>query len=233
MTIQDNSEAGRASRLSGQVAELQRFYGLLPMPPNDPFALFAWEVLSRKAVPAGRDAALASLRKAHILTPDAVVRAPRAALEAALAPAGSSLELRLDALRAGAEVFRRNRMLPATIRGRLYPARRSLRLLGQLDAAGGHRMLLYGGDHPIVPADLRMFRVAARLGYVSAEKRAVRRARRELAALLGHDREAFRRAAVYLTHHALLTCTDREPHCRVCPLQPECPAAESGLGGEL
>lgn len=226
MTIQDNTEPNLSPRLSAQVAELQRFYGLLPMPPTEPFALFAWEVLSRKTGPAGRDAAIANLRKAHILTPDAVVRAPRAALEAAIAPAGSSLELRLDALRTGAEVFRRNRMLPATIRGPLFAARRSLRLLGQLDAAGAHRMLLFGGDHPIVPADPRMFRVAARLGYVSVEKRAVRRARRELGALLGHDREAFQRAAVYLTHHGSLTCTDREPHCRVCPLARECPASE-------
>src|SRR5436190_10678508 len=215
MTIQDNTEPIPAPRLSAQVAELQRFYGLLPMPPTDPFALFAWEVLSRKALPAARDAAMANLRQAHILTPDAVVRAPRAALEAAVAPVGSSRELRLDALRSGAEVFRRNRMLAATIRGPLYRARRSLRLLGQLDAAGVHRMLLFGGDHPVVPADPRMFRVAARLGYVSAEKRGIRRARRELGVLLGQDPEAFRRAAVYLTHHGSLTCTDRDPHCRI------------------
>jgi endonuclease III len=228
MTIQDNSEPRLAPRLSVQVVELQRFYGLLPMPPTEPFALFAWEVLSRKALPASRDAAMANLRKAHILTPDAVIRAPRAALEAAVAPAGSSLELRLDALRTGAEVFRRNRRLPATIRGPLYAARRSLRLLGQLDAAGAHRMLLFGGDHPILPADPRMFRVAARLGYISVERRAIRRARRELGALLGHNREAFQQAAVYLSHHGSLTCTDREPHCRVCPLARECPASKPG-----
>jgi endonuclease III len=226
MTIQDTSDGGRVARLAGQVVELQRFYGLLPMPPNDPFALFAWEVLSRKALPAGRDAALAALRKAHILTPDSVVRSARAALEAALAPAGPSLERRLDALRSGAEVFRRNRMLPATIRGPLYAARRSLRLLGQLDTAGAHRMLLYGGNHPIVPADPRMLRAAARLGYVSADKRRVRRARRELGVLLRHDPEAVRRAAVYLTHHGSVTCTERDPHCRVCPLARECPASE-------
>ena len=226
MTIQDNPDRSLADRLQAQVIELQRFYGLLPMPPGDPFALFAWEVLARKALPAGRDAALATLRKAHILTPDAVVRAPRATLEAAIAAAGPSRELRLDALRAGAEVFRRNRLLPAAIRGPLSGARRSLRLLGQLDAAGAHRMLLFAGDHPIVPADPRVLRVAARLGYVSVAKQAVRRARRQLGALLGTDRDVLRRAVVYLSHHGALTCSDREPHCRVCPLVRECPASE-------
>jgi endonuclease III len=147
-----------------QLAELQRFYGLLPPPPSDPFALFAWEVLSRKALPAGRDAAMAGLRRAHVLTPDAVARAPRATLEAAVAPAGSSMELRLDALRTGAEVFRRHRTIPAAIRGPLVKARRSLRLLGQLDTAGAHRFLLFAGGHAIVPVDARVQRVALRLG---------------------------------------------------------------------
>jgi endonuclease III len=228
MTIQDNPDRSPHEQLRAQVVELQRFYGLLPMPPGDPFALFAWEVLARKALPTGRDAALAALRKAHILTPDAVVRAPRAALETAVAAAGSSRDLRVDALRAGAEVFRRNRMLPAAICGPLSGARRALRLLGQLDAAGAHRMLLFAGDHPIVPADPRVLRVAARLGYVTVEKQAVRRARRQLGALLGADRDILRRAAVYLSHHAALTCTEREPHCRVCPLAPECPSQASG-----
>ena len=230
MTIQDNPDGSSKERLRAQIVELQRFYGLIPMPPGDPFALFAWEVLARKALPAGRDAALAALRKAHILTPDAVVRAPRAALETAVAAAGPSRELRLDALRAGAEVFRRNRTLPAAIRGPLSGARRSLRLLGQLDAAGAHRMLLFAGDHPVMPADPRVLRVAARLGYVSVEKQSVRRARRQLGALLGADRDALRRAAVYLSHHGSLTCTEREPHCRVCPLALECPSAPRASG---
>ena len=225
MTIQDNTEGFSGHRLREQVVELQRFYGLLPMPPGDPFALFAWEVFARKALPAGRDAALGALRRAHILTPDAVVRAPRAALEAAVAAAGSSRELRLDALRAGAEIFRRYRTLPAAIRGPLRGARRSLRLLGQLDTAGTHRMLLFAGGHPIMPADPRVLRVAARLGYVSIERPAVRRARRQLGALLGADRDVLRRATVYLSHHGALTCTEREPHCRVCPLARECPAS--------
>ena len=228
MTIQDNPDGESGATLMRQVIVLQRFYGLLPMPPAEPFALFAWEVLSRKALPAARDAALAALRRAHILTPDAVVRAPRAALEAAVSHAGPSLELRVDALRAGAEVFRRNRTLPAAIRGPLCGARRRLRLLGPLDAGSAHRMLLFAGDHPVVPADPRALRVAARLGYVSAEQRMARHARRALGALVGKDLDEIRRAAVYLSHHGALTCTDREPHCRVCPLARECPARVSG-----
>ena len=212
--------------LRGQLVELQRFYGHLPPPPSDPFALFAWEVLSKKASPAGRDAAMAALRRVHVLTPDAVTRAPRATLEAAVAPAGPSLELRLDALRAGAGVFRRHQTFPAAIRGSLAAARRSLRVLPQLDVAGAHRMLLFAGDHPILPVDAGVRRVALRLGYGQADQvRSARGVRRVLGSLLRGDLDACRRAFVYLSHHASLTCTEREPHCRVCPLAPECPWA--------
>jgi endonuclease III len=227
MTIQDSTEKPREGRLQRQLAELQRFYGLLPVPPSDPFALFAWEVLDRKALPAGRDAAMAALRRAHVLTPDAVVRAPRATLEAAVAPAGSSMELRLDALRAGAEVFRRHRAMPAAIRGSLVSARRSLKMLGQLDTAGAHRMLLFAGGRAVVPVDARVQRVAQRLGYGPATPAgpSFRVVRRALGSVLRDDVDACRRAFVYLSHHAALTCTERDPHCRVCPLAPECPSA--------
>jgi endonuclease III len=246
--MDDTTERSQSDRLLRQLTELQRFYGLLPMPPSDPFALFAWEVLSRRAQPAGRDAALAALRRAHVLTPAAVVRAPRAMLEAAIAPAGPSLELRLDALRAGAEVFRRHRTMAEAIRGPLLSARRSLKRLGQLGAAGAHRMLLFAGGLAIVPVDAHVQRVARRLGYRPADALApilsgpigavgdrplqrrpsapsLRDTRRALGSLLGGDVDACRRAFVYLSHHAALTCTERDPHCRVCPLAAECPSA--------
>jgi endonuclease III len=231
MTIQDMPNGGSGGLFRTQLADLKRFYGYLPHPPSDPFALFAWEVLSKKASPAGRDAALTALRRVHVLTPDAVTRAPRATLEAAVASAGPSVELRLDALRAGAEVFRRHRALPAAIRGPLAAARRSLRVLQQLDVAGAHRMLLFAGNHAIMPADAGVRRVTQRLGYADSGKaESARSVRRALGSLLGGDLDGCRSAYVYLSHHAALTCTEREPHCRVCPLAPECPEAQKSEG---
>jgi len=32
---------------------------------------------------------------------------------------------------------------------------------------------------------------------------------------------------VYLTHHAAVTCDDKEPHCHVCPLKSDCPYGQS------
>ncbi|HEV3142154.1 MAG TPA: hypothetical protein VGY57_16625, partial [Vicinamibacterales bacterium] len=104
------------SRLEAQLSRLYKFYGLLPTPPKDPFILFVWEVLSMHSTPLKRDAALEALKKLHALTPDAMWRAPHAKLEAILKAAGPYLENRLENLRNGVDIFRRNRDLPKTIR---------------------------------------------------------------------------------------------------------------------
>ena len=50
------------SRLEEQLDALETFYGPLSRPPQDPFILFVWEVLSVHSTPRRRDAALAALR---------------------------------------------------------------------------------------------------------------------------------------------------------------------------
>jgi endonuclease III len=208
-----------------QLAELQRFYGLLPFPPADAFQLYVWEVLSAKSTPYGRDAAMAGLRRAHALTPDAVVRAPGAKLTAAVAPAGGSIELRLSALRAGAEVFRRHPDLPDRLQQALLAGRRAIKRLPTLDQAAAHRALLFVGNRPVFPVDARVERVARRLGYAGgvSARPSTRAVRRALQRELPSDTDTLRHAFVYLEHHGAVTCTERDPHCGVCPLADGCP----------
>src|SRR5215813_12667263 len=104
------------------IDRLEKFYGALPSPPHDPFTLFVWEVLSAHASPQKRDAALAALKRARTLTPDAMWRAPQKTLEASVALAGPYREQRLKALKTGVDIFRRTPMLVATIRGPIAPA---------------------------------------------------------------------------------------------------------------
>jgi endonuclease III len=220
-------------KLGQQVAQLEQFYGLLPSPPRDPFMLFVWEVLSMKSTPARRDAALGALKRARALTPDAVSRAPQAKLEAALALAGPYGEQRLRALRTGVDLFRRSPRLPAIIRGPLGAARRALKPLAQLGAAGARRMLLFAADQPVLPVDARVHRVALRLGYGAPDPqfrksaRSVQRAMR--AELPCRDVDALQRAVLYLSHHGAVMCTEADPHCTVCPLLPDCPEGKVRL----
>lgn len=221
------------TRLETLVSRLQEFYGLLPAPPRDPFAIFLWEVLSMHTTPSRRDAALGALKRIPALTPDAVWRTPQKKLEEAVALAGPYQEQRLRVLRTGVAVFRRLPKLPALIRGPLPAARRALKALPQLGDASTRRMLLFAADRCVLPVDMQMNRVGRRLGYGAergSARTSVRSVPRALTGELPAEPQAFRRACIYLTHHAMATCTATDPHCAVCPLLVECPEGKKRTG---
>jgi endonuclease III len=226
----------RVSKLEQQLNVLQAFYGVLSRPPQDPFMLFVWEVLSAHATPRKRDAAMSALKRIPALTPDAMWRAPKKKLEDSVALTGPYLEQRMNALRTGAEIFRRAPQLPATIRGPLVAARRALKPLPQLGEAGAHRMLLFAADHQILPVDSRVSRVGLRLGYGEAGadyRRTARSVQQALTQELSSDTETFRRAFLYLSHHGAATCTERDPHCTICPLLKECPEGKKRTRAQI
>jgi endonuclease-3 len=219
-------------RLDTLLNALQKFYGMLPPLPRDPFTLFVWEVLAVHSTPRKRDAALAALKRIPALTPDAMWRAPKKKLEQSVALAGPYLENRLQALRSGVELFRRSPGLPAIIRGRLPAARRALKPFPQLGETGAHRMLLFAADHVILPVDARVNRVVQRLGYGQATgdfKKQARSVQEALARELTASPDAYRRAFLYLSHHGAATCTESDPHCAVCPLVKDCPEGQKRL----
>ena len=97
------------------------FYGPLATPPSEPFAVYVWEVLARGTTPVRRDASFAALKRLPALTPDALARAPRGKIEAAVAQAGAMKEERLQALDAGVDLFRRESGLAEALRMTAYP----------------------------------------------------------------------------------------------------------------
>jgi endonuclease III len=213
-------------RLETILIALQKFYGVLPPLPRDPFTLFVWEVLSVHSTPRKRDAAMAALKRIPAMTPDSMWRAPAKKLEQAAKIAGPYVDNRLQALRSGSELFRRSPQLPAVIRGPLAAARRALKPLPQLGETGAHRMLLFAADQVILPVDARVSRVGRRLGYGEAAsdfKRQARSVQNAFTRELPASAEAYRHAFLYLSHHGAATCTERDPHCTVCPLLKDCP----------
>jgi endonuclease III len=214
------------SRLERLVSALETFYGLLPSPPSDPFLLFVWEVLSAHSTAQKRDAALASLRRNRALTPDAMWRSPQKRLQESVSLAGPYAEQRLRALRTGVEVFRRAPGLPAVVRGPIIAARRAIKPLPQLGDTGAHRMLLFAADHCVLPVDARVSRVARRLGYGARNdnfRREARSVQQALTRELPSSIDSYRRTFVYVSHHGAATCTEADPHCRICPLRQDCP----------
>jgi endonuclease-3 len=212
--------------LESLIDALRQFYGTLPSPPRDPFGLFVWEILSIRSTPRRRDAAFGALRRVPALTPDSMSRAPQKKLEDSVALAGPYAEQRLRALRSGVDVFRRMPDLPRLIRGRLPAARRGVAALPQLGEGGAHRMLLFAADHMILPIDPSVARVACRLGYGDRHvrfSRVARSTRKKLVRELRCEAGALREAFLYLSNHGAATCTEKDPHCGVCPLLVECP----------
>jgi endonuclease-3 len=214
------------SRLESFLAALERFYGALPAPPHDPFALFVWEVLSVHSTPKKRDAAFSALKRSRALTPDAMWRAPRKKLESSVTLAGPYVEQRLRALRTGVDQFRRSPDLSRAITGPLPGARRALKGLPQMGEGGAYRMLLFAGDRPVLPVDARVSRVARRLGYGtvgSTFTRTARSVREHLARELPETVVSYRQAFLYLSQHGSATCAEANPHCQICPLRDVCP----------
>ncbi len=194
---------------------LERFYGPLPLPPEDPFALYVWDVLGIRTTAARRDAAMGALRRIPALTPDSMGKIPRAKLEKAVALAGPHREERLRALNSGIDVFRRNRDLPQRLRSNLAPALDALALLPHLTGISGQWLLLFAGGHPLLPDDPHIRRVLTRLGSD------VNLAMEQLGGVL----TATQRATLYLSHHGRATCADVDPLCHICPLRSDCPFA--------
>ena len=111
-----------------------------------------------------RDAAYSALQRIPALTPDAMFRAPRARLTTAIALAGPYQEQRLAALLGGVARFRREPRLASVIRGPLRGARRMLQTLPRLADGSATRLLLFGGNHPVMPIDRDTVRLCVRLG---------------------------------------------------------------------
>ena len=191
---------------------LERFYGPLPLPPDEPFALYVWEVLGVRTTHSRRDAAMNALKRIPALTPDSMGRTARGKLEKAVGQAGPYREERLRALASGADVFKRNRDLPAKLRGDINTARGALEGLTHLTPISSQRMLLFAGRHPLIPEDPDVTRVLSRL----------QRTADAVIDQLGGVLTAIQRATLYLSHHGRATCVEADPLCHICPLRSPC-----------
>jgi endonuclease III len=204
------------SRLERLIGELREFYGLLPTPPSDAFMLFVWEVLSYQTPPLKRDAAFGALKRNRSLTPDSMMKVAPKKLEESVKLTGSYFEQRSRALKTGITVFQRDPDLHHAIAGPVPAAHEALATLPQMGEGVADRMLLFAGDHLILPMDTDVWRLVRRLGYDDVPDKE-----------LPQSLDAYKRASIYLSHHAAVTCDDKEPHCHVCPLRRDCPYGES------
>jgi A/G-specific adenine glycosylase len=220
-----------SSRLDGLIRKLRKRYGEVPSPPSDAFVLFVWEILSNHSTPKKRDAALEALKRHRVLTPDAMWHASAATLEASVGLAGPYREQRLLALRKGVDAFRGNPALPSIVKGPVPAAVKALTQLPKMTGdSGAYRMLLFAGDHALLPVDAKVARVATRIGYgekVADFSKTARSVRQAASVELSESLDAYRTAYLYLEHHGGAMCTETNPQCDDCPLFADCRYAKN------
>lgn len=222
----------RMTRVELLLAKLGKHYGPLPAPPSDPFELLVWEALSWHAATTKRDAAFAALRKLRVLTPTAMAQAPRAKLDPIVASAGPYIAQRLQALRKVVDAFRDRPDLPALIKSPIPVALKSLKGLTQMGGdSGAYRILLFAGDHPVLPVNAGVERTARRLGYGEGPARDFRQSAKNVRDAVARElpaaSAAYRAAYVYLAHHGVTMCRQADPDCPICPLKKECPGRKA------
>jgi endonuclease III len=218
------------------IDRLTHFYGPLPLPPEDPFAFYVWEVLGTLTTAGRRDTAIEALRRVPALTPDSLRKLGRGRLQAVVRQCGPFVDERLAALDAGIDIFRRQHQFVQRLRGPLRHAWLAARDLPHLGHAGALRLLLYTGETHVVPVDAGMARIATRLGIARPlpnVRRLTREVRRALDLALPREQSGRRRAVLYLQHHSEHTCVESSPHCAVCPLLQECAEGRSRVGADV
>jgi len=208
------------------VEKLKEVYGPLPAPPDDAFTLFVWQILWNHSTVKKRDAAMAGLKRLGALTTDGMWAASPKALLGAVGKAGPYAEQRLMGLKKGVEVFRREPDLPEALTGPIRIALKRLKPLPRMSGdSTAYRMLLFAGNHPVLPVDARVARVATRLGYGERNDdfaKTAKSVRQAAASELGDAVAKYRDAFVYFDHHGATTCTESHPHCDECALLKEC-----------
>lgn len=222
-TVPNVWDCPRVLTMDDALSALTAFYGPIPSPPRDLFAFFAWDVISCRTLPARRDHAWQALKRIPALTPDAMFRAPKDELKAALELVGH-VDARMDALREGSGYLRRHRDIADRVAGPLRGAVRALKDVPHLSASARMTAPLLVAGHAVPAVDDDAAQVLARLGGLQAtsDRRRRRAARRALVSSYGRDIERLSRAVVVLGHHARHACAEHAPHCSVCPLRPDC-----------
>src|SRR5262249_51057095 len=150
------------------------------------------------------------LARLELLTPAAMAKAPRAKLDPIVAAAGPYAERRLQALRRAVDVFRKHSDICTVVKGPMPAALKALKSLTAMGGdAGAYRMLLFAGDHPVLPVNAGVERTARRLGYGRSGndfKQAAKSVRDAVAPELPQTPGVYRAAYVYLAHHGVTIC---------------------------
>ncbi len=213
-------------KLTRAVARLAELHGdVAPPPGRDPFEAIVWEIAAYLVDDERRNAVHAALRARIGVTPEAIAKAKKPAIAAAIAAGGMRPEDRVEKLKKAAALALELGPLGDVSRRPLKEAVKLLRRFPSIGEPGAEKLALFFGDHPLLALDSNGLRVLLRLGYgeeatsyATSYKSAQKAAMNELPA----DPGALKQAHLLLREHGKTICRRSTPRCEACPVKKTC-----------
>jgi endonuclease III len=192
----------------------------------DPYELLVRAQCGYPASESACERGLAALSAAVGVSPEALLRAPKAKLVAAMRAGGIVPELRAQRLR---DIAKRTEDLGGDLRAilkqPLAAARRSLKKFPTIGDPGADRILLLTRTAPIAAVPSNATQVPLRLGFGeegTSYAAGYRSAQAALDAALPATFEARIRAHALLKQHGQEVCRRARPECDRCPVTKDC-----------
>ncbi len=187
-------------------------------PAESRFEVAVGAILTQNAAWTNVERAIANLKRARLLTPEALARVPLRTLARALRPSGY---FRVKARRLKAFILHLSRRHGGSLRRMLAQPLATIRAeLLSVPGVGpetADSILLYAGDHPIFVVDAYTRRIFSRHRLVSP-KMSYEELQRLFMANLPTDPALFNEYHALLVHVGKEFCRSR-PRCEACPLK--------------
>jgi endonuclease III len=210
------------------ITTLETIHGRKRPRTIDPFEMVLRENVAYLVDDDRREEAFRRLREEVGLTPEAILKAPKAALYGVTKLGGMHPEQRVDRLRDIARIAVAE--FPDGVKSALdlppAQAKKLFRKFPSFGDPGAEKILLFNGRLAVLALDSNGLRVLLRLGFgeesrnYSTSYRSAQKAVRE--EVPDADRALFTRAHLLLRAHGKETCKTSSPRCEICPLSKGC-----------
>ncbi len=198
-------------------------------PADTPFEVVVGAILTQNTAWRNVEYAIANLKQAAALSPQALGSLAPETLQDLIRPAGffrqkaERLQLFVTYLQAHHQGD-----LARMLAGEMDTVRRELLALKGIGPETADSILLYAGNHPSFVVDAYTRRLFTRLGWLQGSE-SYEAIRALFMGYLPHDADLFNEYHALIVEQCKTYCRKRQPACPECPLQSLCPLGQSLL----
>ncbi len=226
------SKSGTANGAISPSSELLRYYEVLsgalgPMrwwPAETPFEVIVGAILTQSTAWGNVELAIANLRKARVLTPEAMLHVRAARLAALVRPSGYFRQKAKKLKSFMAFLYREfGGSLEKMFRTPTLELREKLLAVHGIGPETADSILLYAGNHPVFVVDAYTHRIFGRHGLTDG-KADYEKARAWMEASLPPRPELYNEFHALIVNAGKNWCRKSAPRCEECPLRSLLPA---------